>query len=156
MTEKESFILQLYEKYYNYLIISALIYDVDQADADDLVQDVFEIAIRKVDTLMKHHDPRGWLVKTLENLIKNYHRLHANRFTRPLEGCGDLPAPEGAEPLSHVLPAQLSDSERQILIWRVEERADYREIGRRLGISENYCRVKMSRLLIKCRKLMEE
>lgn len=86
--EKESFILRIYLKYYNYLRDAALVYGVDPADADDFAQDVFEIAMKKVDILMKRDDPGVWLVKVLENRIRNYRRLPANRFHRT--GCEEL------------------------------------------------------------------
>ncbi len=155
MTEKESFILQLREKYSTFLIKIAKTYEVPPDDIEDLVQDVFEIAIRKADILMTYKDAKVWLGKTMRNCIRNYRRLHANRYTFSLEDYSDFPAPEGDEPLSHFLPAQLSDSEQQILIWYIEQRLDYEEMSKRLGITEIYCRVKVSRIIKKCRKLMK-
>lgn len=158
MTEKEkdSFILRLYLKYYNYLRGAALIFGANPADVDDFVQDTFIIAMKKVDVLMKSNDHIVWLVKVLENCIRNHRRLHANRFNRSLEDYSNFPAPEEVEPLSHILPAQLSDSEKKILTWRFEENIDYKEMSRRLDTTEAYCRIKLCRLIIKCRKLMEK
>ena len=154
MTERESFILHLYLKNYDFLRATAAAYGAAPDDIDDRIQDTFEIAMKKVDELMKYKDPKVWLAKTLKNCIRNHRRLHANRFTRSLEDYDDLPAPEGDEPLSSILPAQLSDSERQILIWRFEQMIGYGEMSRRLGITEAYCRVKVCRLIKKCRELM--
>lgn len=155
-TEKEAFIHRLYEKHRGYLRNAALIYGASQSDADDFVHDVFEIAMKKANMLMKHENHIIWLVKVLENCIRNNRRLRANRFNRSLEDCSDLPAPERAESLSHILPSQLSDREKQILIWRFEENIDYREMSERLGLTEEYCRVKVSRIIKKCRELMKE
>ncbi len=156
MTEKGSFILQLYLDHYEYLRSTAITYRVAPDDIDDRIHDTFEIAMKKVDELMTYTDPRVWLAKTLKNCVNNHNRLHANRYNRSLEDYGDLPAPEGGEPLSHLLPARLSDSEKQILIWRFEQRIGYEEISGRLGITETYCRVKVCRAIKKCRKLMEK
>ena len=156
MTEKESFILQLYLECYEHLRSTAITYRAAPDDIDDRIHDTFEIAMKKVDELMKYKDPKVWLAKTLKNCIKNHNRLHANRFNHSLEDYSDFPAPEGDEPLSHLLPAQLSDSEKQILIWRFEQGIDYDEISRRLGITETYCRVKVCRAISKCRKLLEK
>ena len=156
MTEKESFILQLREKHSTFLRKMANSYRVRPDDIEDLIQDVFEIAIRKIDILMTYKDPKVWLAKTLKNCINNHRRLHANRFNRSLEDYSDFPAPERVDPLSYVLPAQLSDSEKQILIWNFEEKIGYEEMSRRLGITETYCRVKVCRIIKKCQKLMEK
>lgn len=156
MTEKESFILQLYLDYYEYLRSTAIACRVAPDDIDDRIHDAFEIAMKKVDELMTYKGPKVWLAKTLKNCINNHNRLHANRFSHSLEDYSDFPAPEGGEPLLHILPAQLSDSEKQILIWRFEQKIGYEEMSRRLGITETYCRVKVCRIIKKCRKLMEK
>lgn len=153
-TEKKSFLSQLYSENCIYLKIAANLYGANPADAADFVHDIFVTATEKVDILIKHEDPKGWLLKALDYRIKNHRRLHSTKFNRSLEEYGDLIAPEQAEPLSHVLPSQLSDSEKQILVWRFERLMDYKEMSRRLGITEEYCRVKVSRLLKKCRELM--
>lgn len=156
MIDRDSFILQLRSDHTTFLRKIAFSYKVRPDDIEDLIQDVFEIAIRKVDVLMTYKDPKVWLGKTMRNCIRNYQRLHANRRNSSLEDYSDFPAPEGGEPLSHILPAQLSKSEEEILTWRIEQRLDYEEISKRLGITEVYCRVKVSRVLKKCRKLMEK
>ena len=156
MTEKKSFILQLYLKYNDYLRSIAHVCGAAPDDTDDYIQDTFEIALKKVDELMRSKDPKVWLAKTLKNCINNHNRLHENRFTCSLEDYCDFPAPEGDEPLSNILPAQLSDSEKQVLIWRFEEDIGYEEMSRRLGTTEVYCRVKVCRLIKKCRGLMKK
>ena len=153
MTDKEAFILQLREKYSTFLIKIAKTYEVPPDDIEDLIQDVLEIAIRKVDILMTYKDPKVWLAKTMRNCIRNYQRRHANSRNSSLEDYSDFPAPERADPLFFVLPAQLSDSEKQILTWRFEEDIGYKEMSKRLGITEVYCRVKVSRVLKKYREL---
>ena len=125
-------------------------------DAEDLVQDTFVIATYKCHELMKHENPIAWLVVTLHNLIKNNNRLYTNRSSVSLEDVGDLAAPERAEPLSHVLPNRLPAGDREILTWKYEKEMDYKEISRTLGISETACRIKVSRILKKYRRLMEE
>ena len=153
-TEKELLILPLYTKYYEYLKKAAYIHGANPMDAEDFVQDVFLLAVQKADILMRRKDPRVWLVKVLANHMRNYRRRHENRFNCSLEEYGDFPAPKEVEPLWHILPSQFSESEQQLLIWRFEEGISYKEMSRRLGISENYCRVKLCRLFKKYRELM--
>ena len=155
MIEKE-FIHQLYIENYNTLARIARNLGKSWMDAEDLVQDVFVIAAHKCPELMKHKNPRAWLVTTLHNLIKNNNRLYTNKLSVSLEDLGDLAAPERAEPLSHVLPSQLPAGDKEILIWKYEKKMDYREMSETLGISEAACRVKVHRILKKYRRLMEE
>ena len=155
MTEKE-FIHQLYIENHDTLARLARNLGKSRMDAEDLVQDTFVIATYKCHELMKHENPIAWLVVTLHNLIKNNNRLYTNRSSVSLEDVGDLAAPERAEPLSHVLPNRLPAGDREILTWKYEKEMDYKEISRTLGISEAACRVKVSRILKKYRRLMEE
>ncbi len=153
-TEKELLILPLYTKYYEYLKKAAYIHGANSMDAEDFVQDVFLLAVQKADILMRRKEPLVWLVKVLVNRMRNHRRRHENRFNSSLEEYDDFPAPKEVEPLWHILPSQFSESERQLLIWRFEEGISYREMSRRLGISEEYCRVKLCRLIKKYRELM--
>ena len=154
-TEKELFLSELYLKYYDDLKFAAILYGARPIDADDFVQEVFLTTIRKFNKFINYSGKKAWLLRVLINNIRNYRRLHATKFNCSLEECGDLAAPEQAEPLSHILPSQLSDSEKQLLIWRYEIMMDYKEMSRRLGITEQYYRVKLSRIRKKCLELME-
>ena len=63
---------------------------------------------------------------------------------------------EPERPLLELLPAQLSENEKNILIWRFEQRMDYRDIGQRLGISETGSRSRVFRILAKCKKYLKK
>ena len=156
MTEKEKFINQLYNDNSDFLLRLSRVYVNNEADAEDLAQEVFARAAKSVDKLMTHTNPRAWLVATLKYCVKNDSRLCSNTLNISLEEFGDLVAPEKAEPLSHILPGQLSAGDRDILIWRFEQRRSYREISRNLGISELACRVKVCRIIKRCRELMSK
>ena len=156
MIDRESFILHLHSDYTTYLRKIAIAYKVRPDDIEDLTQDTLEIAIRKIDIHMTYKDPKVWLGKTMRNCIRNYQRLHANRCNSSLEDYSDFHAPERADPLSYVLPSQLSESEKEILTWNFEEKIGYEEMSKRLGITEAYCRVKVCRIIKKCQKLMEK
>lgn len=150
MTEEQEFITQLYVDNRGFLLRIARIYIKNEADAEDLVHDVFTRAIDSCDELINHKDPKAWLVATLKNCIRNYLRILANKLNVPLDECGDLIAPERATPLSHLLPGQLPDGDMEVLKWRLEQDMSYREISKRLGISEPASRVKVCRIIKKC------
>ena len=156
MTEMQKFIMRLYDDNRDSLLRAARVCVKNEEDAEDLVHEVFVRAICSCDKLMKHKNPEAWLSTTLKNCIRNYRRLHANRRNISLEEYGDLAALELAERLSHIIPEQLPTGDKAMLIWRIEQGLSYREISRRLGISEAAARVKMSRIIGKCRELMEK
>ena len=156
MTEMQKFIMRLYDDNRDSLLRAARVCVKNEEDAEDLVHEVFVRAINSYGKLVEHKNPEAWLSTTLKNCIRNYRRLHANRLNISLEEYGDLAAPELTEPLSHILPDQLPADDREMLIWRIEQDLSYREISQRLGISEVASRVKMSRIIGKCRELMEK
>jgi RNA polymerase sigma-70 factor (ECF subfamily) len=45
----------------------------DSGDSEDIVQEVFETAWLKIDELMKHENPRGWLFIAVKLHIKTYY-----------------------------------------------------------------------------------
>ena len=72
-----------------------------------------------------------------------------------LEDITRLPAQEPGDPFSQALPPGLTPEDRQLLSWKYELELDHREMARRLGISPQACRARLSRLLRKCRDLMQ-
>ena len=79
----------------------------------------------------------------------------AHRAEISLEDVSRFPAQTPDLPFRESLPDGLSEEEQQLLSWRYELELDHREIARRLGISPVACRARLSRLLKKCRALME-
>ena len=58
----------------------------DPARAEELVQDAFELFWQKRAQLREHPNPGGWLMKTLQFLIRNEARSAGERLTQPLDG----------------------------------------------------------------------
>lgn len=57
-------------------------------DADDIVQDAFTVAFRKLGTVYKHPKPRAWLYETVHKLFNNYLRRRIKTAMElPLESC---------------------------------------------------------------------
>ncbi len=156
MTERQKFIRQLYDSEREFLMRMARLVSKSETDTEDLVHEVFACALSKCDELMVHPNPRAWLTATLKNYAKNNCRRLENVLTVPLNEYNAQLLVEEAEPLSHLLPSTLSQSDRELLVWRLEEKLTYREISERLGISESACRVRVCRILKRCRKLMKE
>lgn len=123
--------------------------------AEELVQEVFVLALLHESKLKNHPKPQSWLFVTLKYQIMNEWRRRGSSSEVPLDELFSLAAEPAKEPLETVLPNELSASERQTLIWRFEEQIDYKEMSERLGITQSACRVKVMRAIGKCRKLWD-
>ena len=121
--------------------------------AEELTQDTFLWALLHGEELMTHPKPEAWLMRTLTNLVRNENRRLASTEIS-LETLIPRPTPEEDRGLVELLPAQLVEEDRKVLILRFEQRLDYREIADRLGISETGCRSRVFRALERCRKLL--
>ena len=93
-------------------------------------------------------------METLVNLAKNEKRLHRHSDV-PMEGLLAVPATEDRRGIEELLPKQLAEEDKEVLIWRYELGLDYREIANRLGISETGSRSRVHRAIERCRKLLE-
>ncbi|MCI9264263.1 MAG: RNA polymerase sigma factor [Oscillospiraceae bacterium] len=121
--------------------------------AEELTQDTFLWALLHGEELMTHPKPEAWLMRTLTNLVRNeIRRLASTEIS--LETLIPIPTPEEDRGLVELLPAQLVEEDRKVLILRFEQRLDYREIADRLGISETGCRSRVFRALERCRRLL--
>jgi RNA polymerase sigma-70 factor (ECF subfamily) len=114
----------------------------NRADAEDLVQDTLERALRALPRLRPDSNVGAWL-----NTLMNHRFIDAwrsNRRTRPLETADNIAAPEPELPRPWL---EISDAEikrgidalpvsaADILRLRYYRRLSYAEIGRRLGIT---------------------
>lgn len=151
----ESFLAQLYRREYPVLYRVAYRLTGSRDDAQDMIQKTFLLAISQQEELSRHPNPGGWLVVTLNNLVKNERRRMAHQMEIPLEDVSQFPAQEPDMPFRESLPDELTAEEQQLLSWKFELELDHREMARRLGISPMACRARLSRLLKKCRDLMD-
>lgn len=144
----------LFKKEYPALIQKAYRLTADRELSQDLVQDTFVLAFAHWEELVHHPAPGGWLTLTLFNLVRNERRKLARHQCLCLDDvqyC--LPADERAS-LEEILPSRLSNEDKRILLWYYEQQLSYTEIALRLGVSENACRMRVSRALKKCRQFL--
>lgn len=118
------------------------------ADADDLTQEVFIFAAKRIDTLRAHPNPAGWLLKTAHFMAMNHIHSKAQHkeqlfHSLDLHGvCGDLLAAE----TDASLQSMLSPEDYALLhAYCVEERP-HEEICRQFGLSQPALRMRISRL----------
>lgn len=72
--EQSRLIEQLYLEMYDMLIIYARCSLEEESLAEEAVQETFQIACQKPASLFESMNPRGWLVNTLKNTIRNVKR----------------------------------------------------------------------------------
>lgn len=154
MGSSNSFLQQLYQSQYERILKVAYRMVGNIELAQDLVQDVFLLALLHKDELSEHPMPDGWLMLTLKNLVQNKRREMQKHPIVPLESTETFQAAPPTLSMELYLPKGLSEAERTILLWRFEKRMEYREIADRLGISETGCRSRISRAIKHCCKLL--
>ena len=146
------FIEELYRANYDKMFRYAYRLAGEAEKAEELVQETFALALLHERELVDHPNPTGWLFVTLKYQIMNERRRKAPASEVPLEGFFSLEAEPLKEPLDAMLPRELTESERRLLIWRFEERIGYEEMSERLGITQNACRIRVMRAVEKCRR----
>lgn len=75
-------IAKLYQEMYGRMVAYASSVLGDRNLAEEVVQDAFCIFCMKADDALGRENPRGWLMRTLQNVIRNMqrHRSAANRL----------------------------------------------------------------------------
>jgi|GEM_PF-2277932 len=159
----DSFIKELYDRYYNN-VYKLCLYRLqnDPCEANDCAQDVFCAALANREKLARHGDPEKWLYKTAYNIIKQ--RQRSLRRTRahelPLNLYGEEPdntdpyepnlfTDEEIEALKMQIMSKLTDDERSLYTNRYEKRLSLEEIAKVYGISTAAVRLRVYRLNIK-------
>jgi RNA polymerase sigma-70 factor (ECF subfamily) len=118
---------------------------VDRADVDDLVQDVFVTAIRRLDTLREAAAFPGWLASIARNRAID-HLRSAARSEVPLTEEAVAPSEDRSEALA-VLAAvrRLPEAYRETLVLRLVEGMTGPEIASRTGLTPASVRVNLHR-----------
>lgn len=80
--EQSRFIEQLYMEMYDMLITYARCSLQEEVLAEEAIQETFRIACQKPGSLQESPNPKGWLVNTLKNTIRNikHNRATAQRI----------------------------------------------------------------------------
>ncbi len=133
-----------------------------EIDSRDVLQSVMLKAVPRLDQV---EDPRrvmAWLARIAENEIRDqadYRQRQMRDAARraPLEDAADVPAPIRqalSQAIANQQLARVEDAlesmtlaEREIIVLRKLEELPFAEIGRRLGKSEDACRMAFARAM---------
>ena len=91
--EEKELIDRLYFEMYDSLVGYANSYLNDQHRAEELTQEVFVSAVQKPEALMNSPNPKGWLYKTMWNMVQNSNRV----TTRQMKLIADFLTVNGRE-----------------------------------------------------------
>jgi len=136
---------QLYAAY-SRMVHGILLARVPYGEVDDLVQDVFLVALRKIDSLRDANAFGPWLAMITRNRAMDFHR----RSRDTAELTDDLPAATTAAPEAEAtevlnLIRLLPEAYREPLILRFVEGMTGPEIAERTGLAPASVRVNIHR-----------
>lgn len=136
---------RLYDAY-SRMVHGILLARVPYGEVDDLVQDVFLVALRKIDSLRDANAFGPWLAMITRNRAMDFHR----RSRDTAELTDDLPAANVAAPEAEAtevlnLIRLLPEAYREPLILRFVEGMTGPEIAQRTGLAPASVRVNIHR-----------
>jgi RNA polymerase sigma-70 factor (ECF subfamily) len=151
---------RLYERYAR-MVHGVLLAKVPIGDVDDLVQDVFLKALRRLSTLREVGSFGGWLAAIARNLANDYHRrsVPEDPFA---DDAPDNDLGRGRTRAEHEGPAAaildairgLPDVYRETLILRLVEGLTGPEIAARTGMTHGSVRVNLHRGMEQLRAIL--
>ena len=138
----------LYERYAR-MVHGVLLAKVPVDEVDDLVQDVFMIALRKLSTLREPGSFGAWLATIARNRANDFYRHSApeDRLDDSDESAESGDAAPGRDQATEILETirSLPDAYRETLILRLVEGMTGPEIAERTGLTADSVRVNLCR-----------
>jgi RNA polymerase sigma-70 factor (ECF subfamily) len=144
---------ELYQQY-SRMVHGLLLARVPYSDVDDLVQDVFLLALRRLHSLRDERAFPGWLAMIARNQAVDYHR-RTPKTTELEEGMlrQRPPEPEALAVLDTI--RALPDAYRETLILRLVEGLTGPEIAGQTGLTPDSVRVNLHRGMKMLREKLE-
>lgn len=147
---QEHFFDTLYLEMYDMLLIYAeRALDNQHALAEEAVQDTFKICWIKIDEVIASENPKGWLLETLKNIIRNIRRSQA-RFANLLLALNKTVslAEQTVEDETEldITYGDLKDNpDYQLLKEFVLEHRSIKEMAQKRGITVDACKKRIQR-----------
>ncbi len=150
--EHERILARLYEAHVDFVYGVVRQLGVDGADAEDMVQDVFVVAVRRFRDFRGDAAVRTWLYAIAAHLVRN-HRRGRRRLARRLlawrthvEATGAAaPPPDGARLDVARLLDRLDERSRALVILVDLHGLSVAEVARTLGWNENTAHARLRR-----------
>lgn len=158
--EEQEFFRGLYQDHYKALFICAYQLGIGKEAAEDYVQDVFTVAIRRIEDIKKCSNPRGYLKQTLKNVIG--HQLRTLRYAVNLQKKLQEDYDHGQDGqytdelrLETLYGGTISEEELNLLIRFYLDGWSQKELAEEMGISENACKKRIRRAKINLQHALE-
>ncbi len=138
---------RLYDRYAR-MVHGILLARVPRTEVDDLVHDVFLLALRRLRALREPAAFGAWLAMIARNRATDYHRRSAETVELPDDAAGDAPEKQGpdAEALAALAAIRsLTEAYRETLTLRLVEGMTGPEIAARTGLTPGSVRVNLHR-----------
>lgn len=128
---------QLYVEHYSYLYRFARSF-VNPDLAEDLVQETFLIAQKRLDRVTSSENPTGWLINTLKNVIGNTYQKRQFIYTELSPDAIADEAGEYVHSINDMYAGLIDDEALSLLIWIYCEDTSYtNKSGQLLAVSYN-------------------
>ena len=137
----------LYQRYAR-MVHGILLARVPRQEVDDLVQDVFLLALRRLHTLREAAAFGGWLATITRNRTNDYFRRSHETSELPEDSAGPAGSSPGPQAEAHAALAairRLPEAYRETLILRLVEGLTGPEIAARTGLKPASVRVNLHR-----------
>ncbi|GIP32494.1 RNA polymerase sigma factor [Paenibacillus sp. J2TS4] len=150
-------IKQMYLVYYHelYRFVAKLCRDPDQVD--DIIQNTFLEAIKSMETFKSHSSLKTWLFGIAKHQL--YRQFRKNKIQLDLDALAEAELATQSDFSDKLLAEQILDAingldppHNEIMRLRLIDGLSFKEIGMRVGKTENYCRVNFFRTKDKLRK----
>lgn len=139
---------QLYQRY-GRMVHGVLLARVPRGQVEDLVQDVFLQALKRLGSLRDRERFGGWLAMIARNRATDFHRRGRDTVELPEDLAGPEPSPADgstAEALAALGALRtLPEAYRETLVLRLVEGMTGPEIASRTGMTEGSVRVNLHR-----------
>ena len=147
--------IRYYKEIFNYCYVKLM---YNREDAEECTQEVFMILLLKWKTISSTENIRAWLYRTSDNVMRNF-RKKAYRHKRELGIFDNLQENQkliheddyGSFELLYIL----SMEEQRLLKEYYLDKATAKELSNKYKVSENVIYVKIYRIKVKLRKILE-
>lgn len=143
---RNELVASLYRKHVKQLVEMAKRSGCSKDYAEDVVQEVFQVAIEKAEDLKVSKNQMGWLVLTLRNVIgTNYRAMkYARRYIEENQILHPRAYEDHLEP-NTLFTGLVSEEELSILIQFCLNGMPIKEIAKDLGIGVETCKKRIQR-----------
>ena len=160
----EAAFAELVKRHLDWVYSVALRHLGDPHLAEDVAQSVFVLLARKAGDLRPGTLLGGWLFRTTRHVAAHARRAEQRRKSREATACTmshDATSPDADEVLWDQLApyldqavAALSEADRSAVLLRFYERMPLRQVGEKLGVSEDAAKKRVSRAVERMREFL--